>query len=249
MPSIIIEKLFPRECIWCWKAGAYLCSGCKQTILPHPEICPFCHKISKGFQVCFSCKKEWYSALEGVIIWFDYHNVMKKLILKVKFGHKRDVIDFLVGRLSLVVEMIQNPSFPHENPPALRASPFKEGGKNWIISFIPSHWRRKYLEKWYNQSELLAKNLANKLDLPMMAMAKKVKHTSSQLKLKKEERRLNLEWSFELLNLEWIANGSTVLLVDDVLTTGSTLLTLAKLIKSARPDLRIWGAVLARNMR
>jgi predicted amidophosphoribosyltransferase len=117
-----------------------------------------------------------------------------------------------------------------------------------FLSFVPSHWRRKYLEKGYNQSELLAKALANQMGLRMLSLAKKCKYTVSQLKLSRAQRSANLEKVFVPQRLEQLPYGATVLFVDDVTTTGSTLLQLARVIKEMRNDVRIRGAVLARNM-
>ncbi len=158
---------------------------------------------------------------------------MKKLLLKIKFYHKYDVGEFLIQRLSLILQTL--PNFLQQ--------------KNIIISFIPSHWRRRYLEKGYNQSELLAKDLANQLFFPMIPVAKKKKYTASQVKLNKQERQKNLNNAFILLDLQEIPFNATILLVDDILTTGATLNTLAKTIKNRRPDLTVRGTVLARNMR
>jgi predicted amidophosphoribosyltransferase len=66
--------------------------------------------------------------------------------------------------------------------------------------------------------------------------------------LSKEQRAKNLQEVFVVQNMERISQWATVLLVDDVTTTGSTLLQLARVIKKQRKDVKIWGAVLARNM-
>jgi predicted amidophosphoribosyltransferase len=113
---------------------------------------------------------------------------------------------------------------------------------------VPSHWRRKYYEKWYNQSELLAKSLANELWIPMLKLASKKSYTVSQLHLNREERKKNLKWVFSVEDLSLIPNESTILLVDDVTTTGSTLSELAKTIHETRSDLKFRWAVMARNM-
>jgi ComF family protein len=232
---MLLDILFPRECVGCRKEGAYLCTNCKKSLYAHPEICPFCHKDSKDFQTCFSCRAK-ENALEGIIIGFSYQELMKKLILKVKFGHKKDVVPFLAERLALLVQTNG------------KLTPLLES-KQLFISFVPSHWRRKYLEKGYNQSELLAKELANQLGLTMLSVAKKQKYTVSQLKLKREERAKNLQNAFVTQHLEELPRGAMLLFVDDVTTTGSTLLQLAKVVKEARSDIRVWGAVLARNMQ
>jgi competence protein ComFC len=231
---MFLDILFPRECVGCRKAGAYLCSDCKKSLYAHPEICPFCHKESKDFQTCFACRAK-ENALEGIIMGFSYQTLLKKLILKVKFGHKRDVVPFLAERLALLVQTNG------------KLSPLCGG--QLFISFVPSHRRRKYLEKGYNQSELLAKELANQLGLTMLSLAKKQKYTVSQLKLSREQRAKNLNEAFVAQQVEQLPRGATVLFVDDVTTTGSTLLHLAKVVKEARADVKVWGAVLARNMQ
>ncbi|MDR2540685.1 MAG: double zinc ribbon domain-containing protein [Candidatus Peribacteria bacterium] len=231
----LLDLLFPRECAGCRKPGEYLCTACKKTLFAHPEICPFCHKPSTDFQTCFACKGQ-EDALTGILIGFSYQTLIKKLILKVKFGHKKDVVPFLAGRIALLVQT-------HGKLSELSKD------DQIFISFIPSHRRRKYLEKGYNQSELLAKELAKQLDLPILPLVKKMKYTVSQLKLKREERKKNLENVFVPFQLDKLSHGATVLFVDDVTTTGSTLLHIAKVIKQERDDLNIWGAVVARNMQ
>ena len=231
---MFLDLLFPRECVGCHQEGSYLCKDCKKSLYAHPEMCPFCHKKSTDFQTCSPCKAEGQS-LEGIIIGFSYQTLMKKLILKVKFGHKKDIISFLAERLALLIQTNGKLVCLLEQ-------------KQLFLSFVPSHRRRKYLEKGYNQSELLAKELANQLGLPILPLAKKQKYTVSQLKLNKAQRTKNLKEAFTVRHLETLPLGATVIFVDDVTTTGSTLSELAKVMKKERPDVHIWGAVLARHM-
>lgn len=115
------------------------------------------------------------------------------------------------------------------------------------ISFVPSHWYRKYFQKGYNQSELIARALAEQLELPIWEGFRKKRATVSQLKLKRKERLKNLDSAFELRNISSLSSGTTVVLIDDVTTTGATLNELAKTLKSKRPDIKVWGLVLARH--
>jgi predicted amidophosphoribosyltransferase len=94
----------------------------------------------------------------------------------------------------------------------------------------------------------LAKSLANELWIPMLKLASKKSYTISQLHLNREERKKNLKWVFHIEDLSKLPNWSTVLLIDDVTTTGSTLSELAKTIHSERSDLDFRWAVIARNM-
>lgn len=198
----------------------------------HPEICPCCHRPSLNFRTCSACKKEAHRALEGVVIGFAYQELIKKLVLKIKFYHKYDGIEGIIQSISFLVQTL----------PELAT-------QQTIITYVPAHWKRTYREKGYNQSEILAKELANQLSFPMIPVAKKIRYTRSQVKLSKKEREKNLKNAFIPLNLNQIPWGTTLLLVDDILTTGTTLNSLAQTIKTPRPDLKIRGVVVARNMK
>jgi predicted amidophosphoribosyltransferase len=95
---------------------------------------------------------------------------------------------------------------------------------------------------------LLAKSLANELWIPMLKLASKKSYTVSQLRLNREERKKNLKWVFHVEDLSQVPIWATVLLVDDVTTTGSTLSELARTVYKTRDDLNFRWAVIARNM-
>lgn len=230
---MLLDFLFPRTCISCGKKWEYLCSECKKELYSHPEMCPFCHQKSSDFQTCKSCAEN--QILQWIIIWFAYKWVAKKLILKAKFSHKKDVIWFMAKRLALLVHTNQQLKTKLEN-------------FELFVSYVPSHRRRRYYEKWYNQSILLAKSLANELWIPMLKLASKKSYTVSQLHLNRSERQKNLKWVFRVWDLSQVLNWATILLVDDVTTTGSTLSELAKTIHESRNDLNFRWAVMARNM-
>lgn len=230
---MILDFIFPRICVWCWEKWEYLCNECKKQIEAHPEMCPFCHKKSNHFQTCYECKES--QILQWIVIWFAYKTAIKKLVLNAKFAHKKDTIWFLSKKLSLIIQTNQ-----------FLQDIIKKN--KLFISYIPSHRKRHYFEKWYNQSQLLAEALAKDLNISMLKLAKKKKYTVSQLRLNREQRKKNLNNVFVVQNLNKIPLNSTILLVDDVTTTGSTLSELAKTIHSKRSDLQFRWAVICRNM-
>lgn len=230
---MFLDRIFPRCCVGCWNKWSYLCPDCKKQLYAHPEICPFCHNKSADFRTCKECSES--QILQWIIIGFSYKTVLKKLILKAKFAHKKDVIPFLAQRLSFLVKTNSILSDALD--------------KNQLfISFVPSHRKRKYIEKWYNQSELLSKALAKELWISMLKLASKNRYTISQLHLNREQRWKNLIWAFVPCNLSILPEWATVLLVDDVTTTWSTLSELAKTLHNCRNDLNFRWAVIARNM-
>lgn len=229
----ILDLLFPRFCIACKKTWGYLCNDCKKLLIPHPEVCPYCHRFSKNFETCIDCKCEKWNYLSWLMIWFSYKTLLKKLILALKFYHKKDIWDFLASRLKLVIWSNQY---------------FHDKLDKVVISYIPSHRWRRYFVKWYNQSQILAQLLAEKLDIPCLDMMKKTKFTSSQTKLNREKRLQNLNNTFEVDKLDGLEWKSILIFVDDITTTGSTINEAAKTVKQHFPNIEIWWLVVWRHM-
>jgi len=260
----MLNRIFPRQCFLCQKVGDYLCKTCKKTMKPHPEICPYCHKFSANYRTCLDCRMDKNNQLEWIIIPFAYADSIKKMIFKLKYFHKTDIAHFLVKRMELVLMTNQYLSADTNTK---------------LISYVPSHRRRHYFVKGYNQSKILAKYFSKLTKIPRISIAKKIRHTKSQAKLSRNQRQKNVEWVFEILwnkqRKKWVVstgverNGKTALctsksenyfhknnkipktflLIDDVTTTGSTLNELAKQIKKNYPQSKVRGIVVARNMR
>ena len=231
----LIDFIFPRHCITCWQQGEYLCKFCKKKLQPHPEICPYCHRFSKDYQTCIECRCDKNNALEGIIIPFAYTTLLKHLIIKLKYFHKKDIGEFLVERLSIALQTNETFQRKFEN-------------STLLISYIPSHRYRHYFVKWYNQSELLAKKLSEKLQIHVITLARKQKNTKTQASLDRNGRLYNLKNAFSLMpNLNLLGN-ETILIVDDITTTWSTINEIAKLIKFHYPNIKVRWAVLWRHI-
>lgn len=100
-----------------------------------------------------------------------------------------------------------------------------------MIVPVPLHWRR-YWQRSYNQSELLAKMLSRHLNIPCRKPLKRIRQTISQATLTREERLKNLKNAFAVPHKEQVT-GAKILLIDDVLTTGSTLHACAETLLAA----------------
>ncbi len=238
----LIDVLFPRQCTICWITGAYLCKKCKKKLDPHPEICPYCHRYSKDYLTCIECRGNKDNHLEGIIIPFAYTDILKKLIIKLKYFHKKDISTFLIDRLVLALQA--NESFQKK----IDYFEFWILNSELIISFIPSHRYRHYFIKGYNQSEVLAKKLSKILDRKMVSIAKKQKHTKTQASLDRNGRLHNLKNAFSLTKNTQLQGNETLLIIDDITTTGSTINELAKVIKYHYPNIKIRWAVLWRHI-
>lgn len=229
-----INLLFPRCCMWCGKEGSYICKQCKKELHPHPDRCTFCHRVMTYGASCYDCQLI-HRHLAGVMVAFVYTDMIKRLILGLKFAHRYDIAWFLAERLGMLVTTHPIISQAQKN-------------NTLIVSYVPSHRRRRLIKKWYNQSHLLAKKVAQILDVPCLSLSKKIRHTRSQTRLKRQERLTNLQWSFTASSAN-IPETAIILLIDDITTTGSTLHELAKQIHHTHPNVTIWWAVVGRHGR
>ena len=108
---------------------------------------------------------------------------------------------------------------------------------------VPLHPLR-LRERGYNQAGLLARAVCSRTGLPLWEDAlARTRYSASQLTRIREERLTALSGAFEADGAQ--VAGKRVLLVDDVLTTGATLLSCAETILRAAPDCRLSVAVLA----
>lgn len=100
-----------------------------------------------------------------------------------------------------------------------------------LITPVPLHWRRLW-QRGFNQSDLLARDLSRRSGIPVARLLRRVRSTSSQAGLSNSSRRRNVTNAFRCRSAE-AAAGKRILLIDDVMTTGSTGAACASALKRA----------------
>jgi len=199
----------------------------KNKFLVHDEVCYICNKNSKNFRIHTFCDNN----VKQLVTCFYYTDEIKKYILAFKYYHKKELIDEFWYLMSIFYN--------------LYFSDFKK--EETLISFVPMHWIRKYFIKWYNQWELLAKSLWSYLNIKVTKIWKKTRYTKPQAKISKRNKRLeNLKWSFSC-NFVIPSNIKNLIIIDDIITTGSTIKEFAFEVKKNNPELNIVAIVLARK--
>lgn len=97
-----------------------------------------------------------------------------------------------------------------------------------IVTCVPMHFLRK-VKRGYNQSGLLAEKIALKTGVPFQNLLVRKRYTVNQARLSAKKRRSNLTGAFELKK-DVCVKGKRILLIDDVRTTGATLISCAKVL-------------------
>ncbi len=113
-----------------------------------------------------------------------------------------------------------------------------------VITAVPLH-RAKERERGYNQAAMIANGFARRTGSAFVPeLLRRTRHTSTQTKLSIEQRRVNVAGAFEIAERHaGLIEGTTVLVVDDVITTGATIAACAQVLRRAGAARVIAGSV------
>lgn len=218
----LLRLLAPYDCLSCNTEGKLLCDWCKiDAIPPVPPRCYLCRSQSLDFATCKRCRRK--SLVKNVWVASEYDGIAKILIHKLKFERA-------MAAAEEIAELIKGglPYLPPET----------------IITFAPTATNRRRM-RGYDQSELIAKRLAKLLGCPFKPLLLRQGQTR-QVGANRIKRKEQLISAFRAYNLTSI-KGSSILLVDDIVTTGATLEAAAQVLKQAKAK-HITAAVFAQKL-
>jgi competence protein ComFC len=101
-----------------------------------------------------------------------------------------------------------------------------------VVTPVPLHWRKRW-QRGFNQSDLLARAIARRRGIPVVQALGRSRFTRTQAGLSNTERRKNVSAAFRCRRAGKTLAGQRVLLIDDVMTTGSTAAACARVLKQA----------------
>ncbi len=173
-------------------------------------ICDLCYNGLETFQA------EYYPILiermedikfDEIIIAFQFTEIFKKIIHLLKYGGYQDIATLFARSLLPLIRSDYD-----------------------FITSVPLH-PQKERERGFNQSTLIAKQLAKYLEIPFNESLTRVRYTKSQTKLNRERRKQNMRNAFRLSSS---VEGKKLLIVDDVITTGATLNSCAGVLRDGK---------------
>lgn len=233
--NLILDVLFPKKCIGCGKYGSYFCIECVANIKQGELVCPKCEKLAMGGQTHPICKRKY--GLDGFWSMGVYQDPLKKAIQKLKYEPAL-VRDFAPVLVDIMVE------YWVRYQPYLLDKIKKDKGVGWVVVPVPLHWFREN-KRGFNQSKLIGQILSKKLGLDYCEGLKRIRYTRSQVKLTEKQRRKNIFGAFEISPNHEPRTMNSVLLIDDVWTTGSTMRECCYILKRAGVK-SVWALTLAR---
>ena len=252
--DFILDLIFPIECLSCGAEGVWLCKNCfHQLPLQNEQFCLNCKKPNKFGQFCPNCALTY--ALNGVWIAGNYENkIIASLIKNLKYHFARDLAEILGQFLIFFLRNLINKGrigradlgsgIGQEKIEKIRETPeIIFDFKNCLLIPVPLHKKR---ERWrgFNQVLAIASAVSRHFSLELSTDLIRLKHRPPQAKLSEEKRKQNLRDCFAWTGTS--LKNKRVILMDDVVTTGSTLNECAKILKQAGAA-EVWGLVVAKG--
>ena len=224
-----LDMLFPVRCAGCQRIGHVLCPSCVAKIQPLPS--PFCQLCGTPLTLEGTCKNCQYhpSKLNGQRAVSLYQEPLRGCIHRLKYdGNTR-----LAEPLGLLLAQAYT----------------RYGMRADMLIAVPLHSEREQ-QRGYNHAALLAEVCSERLGVPLNnGVLVRQRATVAQVDLHPRERYQNVAGAFACASApaSKVIKGRSIVIVDDVSTTGATLEACAVPLYAAGAK-EIWGLVLARPM-
>jgi competence protein ComFC len=212
-----LNLLFGEVCLVCGEQGNFVCDKCFSALSINDfQSCPFCGKKNDDGRFCSKfCSSKFHFDQLIVTMSYDQNAFLRKTISSYKYGFHKNLSEVLAIPLRNQLLNLQEKICNEET---------------LFFTFVPLH-RKKLRQRGFNQAFLLAKKLRQK---PFIDCLERKIYRPDQASLNQKDRMKNLIGSIEVKSkfLKPLKN-KTVVVIDDVATTGSTLNECARALKES----------------
>ena len=224
--QLAIEALFPRFCVACKREGFLMCRTCldQWTPVPPQVSCPFCGRLGSP-RTCAQCREDRY--LDGLTYFVPYGNaLMRELMDHWKFHGDRSVEEVFVKSLRRAGARMQPPLAAY-----------------WV-TWVPLHTSR-LRARGFDQARLVADWASEIFGLSVERFVCRKEKTAPQSRRSHQDRRVG-EMDNVFAILQNVDIPDSILLCDDVFTSGTTMDAVARLLKEHGVK-TVWGFTLAKG--
>lgn len=231
IPHDLMDLLLPPSCLCCQRpldhSQSFLCAHCLPSLSLIDHACLRCGaplpKVVPETHGCLRCQGRSWSFKRAIAVG-PYHGQLQKLVIAMKkLRHEATTLYF--GRLL-----------------ASRLMTTGAASEIDLIIPVPSHWWRRLVRK-VSTAEVLAEAVARELHITWSRqMVRRTRYTPKQGMMRASERKVNVQGAFVAkLPKRW--QGARILLIDDVLTSGSTANEVSRALLHAGAQQVIVGAI------
>lgn len=224
----ILHALLPVRCVVCTQeAPEALCAVCLSQLSPvQTQCCAVCRKPNLAGLTHAACTDKY--TIEQLLSLYDYTDTrVSELIIAGKYKFVPDAFRMVAPELSRLVKTY-----------------IELDTTNIVVTPLPLHRSR---QRWrgFNQAAIFAQHMSSDLNIPYAEVLIRHRRTKTQKDLKRADRLTNVSNCFTHIPGVEIQR-KTILLIDDVTTSGSTLQEAAKVLKQ-HGAARVVGVTLARD--
>jgi ComF family protein len=227
----VLQFVLPETCAGCGRTGTWFCEDCESFLEPASRSgCWRCARRGARTRGCERCGQLFPDSLRYVRSGFKYDGPVRRAIQRFKYNgeFKRGedlgerLADMLSERKLLPIDSVAG------------------------IVPVPLHPRR-LRARGFNQSEILAQCIASRFEKPVLSLVERRQDTTPQVRLRAEERIQNVEKAFAVDSGDSVQMpDGPLIIVDDVMTTGSTISAVASVLQNAGSE-DLFGLTLARE--
>lgn len=213
----LLSLLYPPRCIACKKEcheKQYVCDACCARITRVTAQCKKCGRPLRVDQtICMRCKNKSFF-YDTIVVAYHYEDPVRSLLKTLKYHNRKDIADFLATLLAT-----------HDT-----ALSFLKTQHYDYVMPVPMH-TAKEKQRGYNQAFLLAERVAHCMAMQLTSdVLVRDRATKPLFDMNKQEREQELLDAFVVTQPEHV-KGKRILMIDDIITTGTTLNECAKALK------------------
>lgn len=205
MISTLLQVIAPDDCLECGREGQLWCEWCRLGDEALPSRCFRCHKQTDNYGTCTTCRRQ--TGLKRVYVTNEYKDVAKELVKGLKYSSKRQAAKPMASCITEVLPLLS---------------------EDTVVTNLPTAPAR-VRQRGFDHTQYIAKTVAKQKELAFVSLLGRTSNVR-QVGADKKQRIAQVKDSYRLRAGVDI-KGKSILLIDDVITTGASLSEASKVLR------------------